>query len=124
MTTTVLLVNPHTGIVHAPDCPHARGCIPWAGFAATPSDRACRVCAPEFPARLDDPHEETGGHLVTCELCGHHELPESGDMAGDLQLMDDHLRVMHPDVYGDGPERWPDGGIVVHDATIEPEDFA
>lgn len=35
----------------------------------------------------------------------------------------DHLRVMHPDDYGDGPERWPDGTIVVHHDVITPEDF-
>lgn len=34
-----------------------------------------------------------------------------------------HLRVMHPAEYGDGPERWPDGGLVVLDATLTPEEF-
>lgn len=35
----------------------------------------------------------------------------------------DHLRVMHPDQYGDGPERWPDGQPVLYDTTLEPRDF-
>lgn len=35
----------------------------------------------------------------------------------------DHLRVMHPDAYGDGPDRWPDGQVVVIDASLEPHDF-
>lgn len=33
-----------------------------------------------------------------------------------------HIRVMHPDEYGDGPERWPDGGYVVYDAEPDPDD--
>lgn len=60
---------------------------------------------------------------MTCNLCGHHEVPESGLMGDDIQLMDDHLRVMHPEQYGDGPERWPDGGIVLLDEDLDPEDF-
>lgn len=35
----------------------------------------------------------------------------------------DHLRVIHPDLYGDGPETWPDGTVVIHDTTLEPRDF-
>jgi hypothetical protein len=35
----------------------------------------------------------------------------------------DHLRVIHPDVWGDGPTRWPDGRIVVYDTTLTPGDF-
>ncbi len=35
----------------------------------------------------------------------------------------EHLRNVHPSEYGNGPELWPDGGIVVLDATLEPEDF-
>lgn len=46
--------------------------------------------------------------MATCELCG--EQPE------DAAILD-HLRVMHPEQYGDGPEVWPDGGIVVLDET-------
>lgn len=40
----------------------------------------------------------------------------------DLGLMD-HLRLDHPDEYGDGPERWPDGETVIIDTTLEPGDF-
>lgn len=35
----------------------------------------------------------------------------------------EHLRVLHPDLYGDGPDRWPDGRIAVYDTTLEPRDF-
>lgn len=34
-----------------------------------------------------------------------------------------HLRVMHPDHHGDGPQRWPDGALVVIDTTITPDEF-
>jgi hypothetical protein len=40
----------------------------------------------------------------------------------DLDLLD-HLRLMHPDVYGDGFERWADGRIVVYDTTLQPGEF-
>ena len=36
----------------------------------------------------------------------------------------DHLRVMHPHQYGDGPDMWPDGTLVVIDQTLEPTDFS
>lgn len=61
---------------------------------------------------------------MNCDLCGHHELPAEDNMAADLVLMLDHLRVMHPEEYGGGPERWPDGEIVMQDTTLEPVDFA
>ena len=60
---------------------------------------------------------------MKCHLCGHDEKPADENMGADLRLMVDHLRVMHPEEYGDGPERWPDGGIVLHDDTLEPSDF-
>jgi hypothetical protein len=49
---------------------------------------------------------------ATCNLCGeqHDNILE-------------HLRLIHPDVYGDGPARWPDGEIVVVDETLTPEEF-
>ena len=50
----------------------------------------------------------TGPH---CHLC--HEPVASLD----------HLRLLHPDVYGDGPARWPDAGLVVVDRTLEAGDF-
>jgi len=55
--------------------------------------------------------------MATCFVCppGDQDIP-------DVEMLD-HLRVIHPDVYGDGPERWCDGRIVVHDTTLEPGDF-
>lgn len=49
-----------------------------------------------------------------CELCR--------ETVPDPELLD-HLRVLHPAEYGDGPARWPDGGVVIEDATLEPRDF-
>lgn len=43
-----------------------------------------------------------------CELCG--EAVASEDLL-------EHLRVLHPVEYGDGPQRWPDGAVVVEDET-------
>ena len=40
----------------------------------------------------------------------------------DVALID-HIRVMHPDDYGDGPERWPDGQIVVIDTEPSMDDL-
>jgi hypothetical protein len=56
----------------------------------------------------------------TCNLC-----PKSDNEAeyDDLEQVSGHLRVMHPDVYGNGPDRWPDGRIVVVDDTLEPAEF-
>lgn len=55
-----------------------------------------------------------------CLLCGDTLDP------GGLQDVLDHLRVHHPQEYGDGPERWPDGMPVLEvDASMEltAEDF-
>ena len=52
--------------------------------------------------------------MATCLLCAE-DYP-------DVEILD-HLRVIHPDVWGDGPERWPDGRIVVYDETLTPHDF-
>jgi hypothetical protein len=35
----------------------------------------------------------------------------------------DHFRVMHPGIYGDGPDRWPDGSLVIVDESLSPDDF-
>lgn len=51
-----------------------------------------------------------------CNLC---DGPLEG---GSLEEILDHLRVMHPDQY-EPPERWPDGGLVIHDDTLTPDDF-
>jgi hypothetical protein len=61
--------------------------------------------------------------MATCNLCGQQMFTDCATMAEEIVKMDDHLRVMHPDVYGDGPERWPDGAIVIEDTTLEPGDF-
>ena len=55
--------------------------------------------------------------MATCLLC-----PPEDQFVPDHDMVD-HLRVNHPDAYGDGPERWPDGEVVVHDMTLEPTDF-
>lgn len=47
----------------------------------------------------------TGGR-ARCELCG--DTPHLDELL-------DHLRVTHPDTYGDGPDRWPDGAPVIID---------
>jgi hypothetical protein len=44
----------------------------------------------------------------TCDLC--HEPVALADIA-------DHLRLLHPDEYGEGFQRWPDGEVVVVDMT-------
>lgn len=52
---------------------------------------------------------------ATCLLC---QPPE---VVGPAIL--EHLRLFHPDAYGDGPQRWPDGRLVVVDQTLDPADF-
>jgi hypothetical protein len=54
---------------------------------------------------------------VTCHLC-----PEGDNVVDDHAVLD-HLRVVHPDQYGDGPTRWPDGQHVIVDATLDSGDF-
>lgn len=51
---------------------------------------------------------------ATCNLCG--------EKADDAPDMVHHLRVFHPDVYME-PARWPDGGLVIEDHTLGPDDF-
>ena len=67
----------------------------------------CQRCSGDLPARE--------GH---CHLC-HEDFPEGTS----LEELSDHLRVLHPDVFGEGPARWPDGQLVVLDDTLEPKDF-
>jgi hypothetical protein len=50
-----------------------------------------------------------------CHLC-----PD--DVARSPVEMLNHFRVLHPAEYGDGPERWPDGGIVIYEDDPEPAD--
>lgn len=54
--------------------------------------------------------------MGTCFL---HDPPEK---IADVELLD-HLRVVHPETWGGGPERWPDGRIVVHNTAMTPGDF-
>lgn len=55
--------------------------------------------------------------MATCHVC-----PPGDNRVPDDEMVD-HLRVVHPEVYGDGPERWPDGSVVVYDQTLQPADF-
>lgn len=52
--------------------------------------------------------------MATCHRCNEH--PD------DCEILE-HMRVMHPDDYGDGPTTWPDGGLFIVDETLEPSDF-
>ena len=54
--------------------------------------------------------------MGVCHVCDDDTIP-------DTELLD-HIRVMHPDAWGDGPEKWPDGEFVIHDGTLDPSDFA
>lgn len=56
---------------------------------------------------------------MKCSLCDW----EQPDAEVGLEGAIDHIRVMHPDDYGDGPDRWPDGSLAIHDTTLEPSDF-
>jgi hypothetical protein len=55
-------------------------------------------------ARVSEPKPNTGVCLVCQEDVPSEELV-------------DHIRVMHPDLYGDGPMLWPDGKRVVIDES-------
>jgi len=54
---------------------------------------------------------------MICHACGD-QWPDTDG----LEAIANHLRLHHPhlDV---APERWPDGGLVVVDTTLEPGDF-
>lgn len=39
-------------------------------------------------------------------------------MAHDMATLTNHIRVIHPDAYGDGPQYWPDGGLVIIEDEI------
>jgi hypothetical protein len=52
--------------------------------------------------------------MATCHLCGGIHIP-------DRDLID-HLRILHPDHYGE-IERWPDGDVVIYDTTTEPYEW-
>ncbi|MFF0823040.1 hypothetical protein ACFYUR_21985 [Micromonospora haikouensis] len=56
--------------------------------------------------------------MATCHLC-----PPDDNTVDDRDILD-HLRVIHPDQYGEGPQRWPDGQPVIVDTTLDPADWA
>jgi hypothetical protein len=52
-----------------------------------------------------------------CFVCPtHREIPE-------VALLD-HLREMHPEIWGTGPKRWTNGDVIVFDAALVPGDFS
>lgn len=53
--------------------------------------------------------------MATCHLC-----PDV--LLSDAVLLV-HFRDVHPVLYGDGPQVWSDGMVVVYDMTLEPDDF-
>lgn len=58
-----------------------------------------------------------GSGSGSCLVCREQIIP------GTLHDILDHIRVMHPDEYGDGPPRWPDGGLVIEiDDSVPAED--
>jgi hypothetical protein len=59
--------------------------------------------------------------MAVCNVCDE-PIPEPDATAG-LQNALEHLRLFHPDLYGDGPERWPDGDVVLHQEDVSVEDF-
>lgn len=55
---------------------------------------------------------------ATCFVC---QPPAEMDGARIL----DHVRLLHPDAWGDGPERWPDGQFVMtpEEDVLTPENI-
>jgi hypothetical protein len=66
------------------------------------TDSNCPTCGQGAGDKPDSGH---------CYLCCEDITP------GDPESLLDHGRLIHPDQYGDGPERWPDGGLVYTDET-------
>lgn len=66
--------------------------------------------------QLDDAAGMGDDILAGCNLC-----PPGAPQVPDAELVD-HVRLLHPDAWGDGPQLWPDGTPVVH-VELEPEDF-
>jgi hypothetical protein len=73
------------------------------------------VCA--RAGQLDDAAGMGDDILAGCNLCspGEPYVPD--------EALVDHLRLLHPDAWGDDPQLWPDGEVVVADLTLEPDDF-
>lgn len=57
---------------------------------------------------------------MRCFVCNDDIPTEGRNLRVDLEVMDDHFRLLHP---ANDLERWPDGGPVVIDTTLEPSDF-
>lgn len=53
--------------------------------------------------------------MVTCLLC------QPAENTGPHIL--DHIRLLHPDAWDGGFDRWPDGTMVVLDEALQPADF-
>jgi hypothetical protein len=56
-------------------------------------------------------------------LCLLHDPPLEIADSRDGRWMFRHLELDHPEVYGRGPDRWPDGALVVYDQTIQPQNL-
>lgn len=54
--------------------------------------------------------------MGTCTVCAEQPYIPDAEIA-------DHLRLLHPDEYGDGPDWWPDGTPVIYDMTVEPHEW-
>lgn len=53
-------------------------------------------------------------------LCLLHDPPLEIADSRDGRWMFRHLAVDHPQAYGTGPDRWPDGAPVVYDPAVKP----
>lgn len=59
--------------------------------------------------------------MPQCNLCP--EVVEfTGNMTADMEAVIEHIRIVHPEHYGTGPERWPDGSLVYTEDFI-PDEF-
>jgi hypothetical protein len=59
---------------------------------------------------------------MRCFICGEQQIPDDAQMSTDVDLAIQHLRLMHPEEY-EPIQRWSDGGPVIEDDTLSPEDF-
>jgi len=64
---------------------------------------------------MDQPTGTGPAAKATCLVCQPPQVIGTGILG--------HLRLMHPGQYGDGPAEWPDGGLVINDLTLQPDDF-
>lgn len=59
--------------------------------------------------------------MPQCNLCKI-TVPYTGNMMVDMEATLEHVRLFHPEEYGDGPNRWPDGSLVYIEDFV-PEEF-